>query len=51
MNVKNLTFDQARHRIDNENTHFGSGQLKLDLHVLLLLTFCCKNEKLRSILG
>ena len=26
---------------DTVNLHFDSGQLKLDLHVLLLLTFCC----------
>ena len=31
--------------------HFGSGQLKLDLQVLLLFTFCCNNETHRSILG
>ena len=33
------------------NMHFGSGQLKIDLHFLLLLTFCRNNETHISVLG
>ena len=31
--------------------HFGSCQLKWDLNILLLITFCCNNETLPSIVG
>ena len=44
-------YNLSKAPIDTVNIHFVSCQVKLDLNVLMLFTFCCGNETHRSILN